>query len=404
VNLRLASSILVCACLTACTEPPRAAVIPFRPPGSASHLTLTPEEAGKIEITEASVERQDLPVEIAVAGQVEANADRTTPVLSLVGGRLENVLVKLGDTVKAGQVLVSLKSDDVAQIESDLLTKVLDIEADIVQEKVELKLDRALFERKRLLFEEKIAAKVDLETAQRDLEKGQAALGASESKRQAAITSAAERLRLFGVTEGEVQRLLATRTVNNVLFVKAPRSGVIITKQVTAGQQIDNSNVLFTISDLSTVWLIAQVFEQDVKSMKLGLPVQVTLDSYPDKVFLGTLDYLAPKIDAQTRTLPVRATVSNPQFLLKPQMFAHMRVKTGTCEVLAVPAQAIQRTGETDLAYVPVSPTEFEERRVKVGRTLGSYVEIQSGLRPGETVVVKGSLQLQGEAIQRVGQ
>lgn len=107
--------------------------------------------------------------------------------------------------------------------------------------------------------------------------------------------------------------------------------------------------------------------------------------------------------DEDTRTLPVRASVDNAKLLLKPQMFAHMTLRTGQAEIFAVPSDAIQKAGEMNIAYVRRSGTEFEERRVKTGETVGSYIQVVDGLKEGEPVVVKGSLQLQGEAIQRLG-
>lgn len=390
--------------LGACSETARVPPKPLHPTAEVSQLKLSPQELSKIDLSTALVETRNLPMEITVPGQVDANAELTTPVLSLVGGRLKDVAKHLGDTVRAGELVACVESDDVAQLESDLLSKVLDIESDIQQDLVEMKLCRAAYDRKKLLVDEKIAAKADLESAIHDLEKSEAALTASRGKRTAAIKSASERLKLFGVTDGEVNRLLRTNSVNNIVYIKAPRAGTIISRQANPGQQIDNSTPLFTISDLNNVWLVAQVFEQNVAAMRLGLPVTVTLDSYPNELFNGKIDYIGPKIDLDTRTLPVRASVANIKHLLKPQMFARMTLKTGDEKVLAVPCDAVQRTGDLDIVYVQVGPSSFEERRVKTGDSLGGYTQILSGLKVGEKVVVKGSLQLQGEAIQRIGQ
>lgn len=402
--MNLALSCAMAILLSSCSEAARVPPKPLRANSDVSLLKLSPAEMSKIDLHTSVVEPRKLPIEITVPGQVDANAELTTPVLSLVGGRLKDVDKHLGDVVRAGELVACVESDDVAQLESDLLSKVLDIESDIQQDLVEMKLSRAAYERKKLLVDEKIAAKADLESATHDLEKAEAALTASRGKRSAAIKSASERLRLFGVTDGEVNRLLKTKSVNNLVYIKAPRGGTIISRQANPGQQIDNSTVLFTISDLSSVWMVAQVFEQNVAAMRIGLPVTVTLDSYPHEVFVGKLDYIGPKIDVDTRTLPVRASVANTKHLLKPQMFARMTLKTGDAEVLAVPNEAVQRTGDLDIVYIQVGPSEFEERRVKTGDTLGGYTQILSGIKPGERVVAKGSLQIQGEAIQRIGQ
>jgi RND family efflux transporter MFP subunit len=253
------------------------------------------------------------------------------------------------------------------------------------------------------LLHEGIAAQAEFEAAMHDLEKARAALVSLSAKRSAAITSASERLRLLGVPADAVEKVLASKRVNNAFEIKAPRSGVISERTANPGQLVGTDKPLFVITDLSRVWLVAQVFENKIGKVEVGQPVELLVDTYPGQVFAGRIDYVAGSIDPDTRTLSVRATVQNALEMLKPQMFARMTIRTGTSCLLAVPQAAVQRTGEVDLAYVPLPGNRFEERRLTLGPTIGPFVAVKSGLKQGEIVVVNGSLELNGQSIQNQG-
>lgn len=388
-----------CLALAACS--PVASHTATHPPlvDQDHSVVLSGEQRRSLHISTVKVEQKLLPELVQTSGQVEADANMSTPVMSPAAGRIEEVGVRLGDSVKTGQVLARLHSDDVAQIESDLLKAVLDIEADREQNKVELALADANYSRKKTLVDQGIAARADLEAAQHDFEKAKAALAALEIKRTGAITCASERLRLFGVPSSAVGKLIATKTIDNRFEIKAPRSGVVGTRDANPGQLVDTAKPLFVITDLSNVWLVAQAFEKSAARISVGQPVEVTVDSYPGQKFRGRIDYVADAIDPNTRTLSVRATVENRHRWLKPQMFGRISVGIGTARVLAVPQAAVHRTGEVDLAYVPVSESRFQERRLSLGATFGPYVAVESGLKSGELVVVDGSLELNGQSL-----
>ncbi|CAN5217003.1 efflux RND transporter periplasmic adaptor subunit [soil metagenome] len=403
MNARILVTILWCFPLSACTQVASSSFV--KPAAtkinSSETLVVTAEQERNMNISTTRVCQKVLPELVRVSGQVEADANMTTPVTSPVSGRIEDVTVRLGDKVRIGQVLARLRSDDVTQIESDLLKSVMEIEADREQNKVELALTSANLARQKALIEQGIAARADLETAIRDHEKAKAALSSLEGKRSAAITSASERLRLYGAPPREAERVLATKTVDNKFEIKAPESGVISSRYVNPGQLVDPSKALFVISDLSKVWLVARVFEKDISKIRIGQSVQLLVDSYPGQNFTGQIDYIADNISPESRTLAVRATVPNGQHLLKPQMFARMNIRTGSSSVLAVPLAAVQKTGEVNIAYVPLSDNRFEERKLILGRIYGSNVAVSSGLKRGEQVVVNGSLELNGKAIQQ---
>ncbi len=366
-----------------------------------AQITLTEAQLRQMKFSQAVARWQIVTVETPAAGQVEVDPNRTTPVLSLVPGVIESVSVKIGDLVKTGQVLARVRNDDVAQLESDSLTTILALEGQHRQVEADRKLAQATFERKKLLFDEDIDPKAELEAAATELAKSGATLSDLDGKRTAAITSVTQRLRLYGLPFTEIDRLLSTRIVRNTFDVKSPEDGLITEENINDGQRISTTDKLFQVSDLSKVLLVAQVFEKSIAGMRRGLSITARIDGLPNKVFAGTVEYVGSELDRKSRTLPIRAEIDNRQGILKPKMFARFVVRTGQARILAVPGKAVQKLGESSLVFVAIGPRTFQERHVEPGITVGSVVEICTGLKSGETVAADGSLQLQGLALQQ---
>lgn len=402
--------------LSACTHDAQSAMVqqlkqPFKGDQDLTDGTVTTgslvmnaAQLQEIHMTTSTVAQRKIPKEVSLTGQVEPDSNLTTPVISLVPGRVEKCFVQLGDVVKQGQKLAFVRSDDIAQIEADMLKQVLEFEADIQQARFQLSLAEKVFGRHKQLFSEGISARADLDSAESDYQKAGVALDTLKEKRSALITIARERLRLYGVDKDELDRVLATKRIDDDFYLEAPRAGIITERNADIGQLIDNSHNVFVVTDLNQVWLTAQAFEKDIHLIKKGQPVIVTVNSYPDKVFRGKVDYTGAILDMDSRTMAVRATVQNPQIALKPEMFANMRVEIGETQALSVPFEAVRKTGEATVAYVVHGKNKFEERKIEVGRRLGQSVEILKGLHPGETVVAHGSLQLQGQMLKQISE
>ncbi len=397
--------LIVSACvLSACDHDASNAVVLGPQPkldlNKAPVVTLEHKEVNHLKLTSAIAQRKVVPQQVELPAQLEPDSNLTTPVVALMPGRIEDISVVLGDRVKKGQVLASIRSDEIAQIEADLLKDVLDYEADIEQQQVDYQLHKAVFDRKTQLFGEGIAAKAEVEEAKRDLDKANAELRNVQRKKDSTIKTAAERMRLFGVHSNEIERLLKTRTIDNTFDSVCPRDGVISSRDADVAQIVDNGHRLFVVSDLSRVWLIAQASERHIQDVKPGLRVICAIDSFPGKVFEGQVDYMDSSLDPDTRTLSIRVTIPNPGGILRPKMFGRMKIITGSREVLAVPAGAVQKTGEVYVVYIQRAPDTFEERQVVVGQQFPDYIEILKGLNQGDKIVVNGSLHLQGKVIQ----
>jgi cobalt-zinc-cadmium efflux system membrane fusion protein len=367
-------------------------------------INLTSAEVSRLGLSVEAAQVKKLPVQLDVAGVVQADDTMTLPILSLVPGRVDEVFVRVGETVKKGEALVSIRSDEVARLESELLEKDLEYEEEEKQLQMEADLTRKVFERHRQLFSDKISAKADLERAENDYQKALVALKTNDARRQASIESTNQRLRLFGIEKTETKRLLASRVVDQTFDIRAPRDGVITTRDVDAGQAVDETKPLMVVSDLSKVWVVAQVFEAEVPKVRKDMPVTASVTAYPDTVFSGKLEYLSAAMNTDTRSLSVRATIDNPKLLLKPEMFARLKLIVGYKTQLAFPEEALQKLGEADIVYVQTAPHTYVQRRVKVESAIGGYAPVLSGIQAGDQVVTRGSVRLLGKIIQRQSQ
>jgi len=307
----------------------------------------------------AAVARATAP-ELVVTGVVNADIARSVPVISLASGRVVGVYARLGDTVKKGQVLLRVRSDDVAGGFSDYRKAVAD-EA----------LARDQFERAKDLYEHGATAKADLEIAQD-----------AEDKAKVDLETTAEHLRLLGNDPG---------TLNTMVDIHAPITGVITDQQVTnaAGVQALGTSP-FTISDLSWVWVVCDVYENDLPHVRIGDTAEITTNAYPDRMFKGTVSNIGAILDPNIRTAKVRIEVQNPG-ILRLGMFVKATFHGQTTEMhTIVPASAVLHMHDRDFVFVPAPENRFRRVEVVAGELLPDDVnqqEIRSGLAPGQQVV-----------------
>lgn len=370
----------------------------------------------------ADVAERELDSDVNVTGEVLANANTQTHVTTPVTGRVTEILVKIGSHIADDKPLCMVRSTDIQQAESDLLQGAQQVRSDLKQALIQIdcdtataeaqqKLDEKIYNRLKGLYEEQIASKADFQAAETNYLKDEIAVKNQHQKRQATVSLSTEKLklvtgpaqtklRLLGVSDEEIAEVMKTEIVDPMVPVLAPAAGTIVERLVNVGELVDPSKPLFTIGDFHSVWLKADVFEKDIPKVKIGEPIELKVDSFPDQVFPGRLDYVANQVDSDTRTLAVRAEVSNAQELLKPKMFARMKILVGQQRVLAIPVAAVQDTRSGKVVYVPVSNNTYEERKVKLGTQSGDFVEVLDGLRSGERVVTQGSFDLRAAAVR----
>jgi membrane fusion protein, heavy metal efflux system len=325
-------------------------------------------------------------------GNIALDDDLNTPVFSPYSGRVTRLIAKLGDMVERGAPLFTIEATEFVQAANDLVT------AAAAQRTARVQLTQSEINEKRAheLYLAKGGALKDWQQSQTDLAAAQNALRTAEI----ALAAVRNRLQILGKSDTEIAALEAQQTqkLEPGAVVTAPIAGMVTQRQIGLGQYIPSvtsgaSNPVYTIGDLSMVWLIANVREADAGSVRLGQPVEVRVLALPDRVFKAEISWVAPSIDANTHRLPVRADIENRDGVLKPNMFATFSIITGEAATApAVPQSAIVYEGETARVWVAGADRTLALREVRVGRTSGGMVEIQTGLSPGERVVTRGTI------------
>lgn len=298
--------------------------------------------------------------QLRVTGVITPDVSRNVPVISIATGRVVEIAARLGDTVKKGQLLLRVQSADIAGAFSDYQKAVADEQ-----------LTRTQLERAQLLYDKGAIALNDLQVAQD-----------TDIKAKVDVKTTAERLRVLGNNNLDQP--------SGIVEIRAPVSGVITDQEVTnaAGVAGLGSPNPFTISDLTYVWILCDVYENDLSSVQLGQNADIRLNAYPDKKFTGVISNIGPILDPNIRTAKVRLEVSNPG-LMRPGMFVTATFHGQTKERrAAVPATAILHLHDRDWVYIPLKDKKFRRIEVTGGDMLpGDMQEIVSGLAPGDQVV-----------------
>jgi Cu(I)/Ag(I) efflux system membrane fusion protein len=232
---------------------------------------------------------------------------------------------------------------------------------------------------------------------------GQKSLQQGSAEAQAGMSQLAEssltRLRNWDISEEQLQALAKGGDTRRTLTFRSPANGIVMEKKAVQGMRFMPGDVLYQIADLSSVWIIADVFEQDIGLIKPGQTTKVKVNAYPDKEFSARVVYVYPTLNPQTRTIPVRLELANPGGLLKPAMFADVELAVpGKGKALSVPTSAVLHSGTRDTVLVELAEGRFEPREVKLGMQSGDYVEVREGLGEGEKVVTAANFLIDSES------
>jgi len=309
---------------------------------------------------------------LTVTGVVGPDVSRTVPVISLASGRVVEIRARLGDTVQKGQVLLRVQSPDIAAAFADFRKATAD---EVLVHKQ--------FDRAQILYDKGAISLNDFQVAED-----------AESKAKVDLETATEHLHVLGVDKNNPSA---------IVDIKAPVSGVITDQQVTSAsgvQGLSGANP-FTISDLSHVWILCDVYENDLANVHVGETAEIRLVAYPGKVLTGRINNIGPILDPNIRTAKVRVEVANPAALMRVGMFVNATFHGQKKERLAnVPASAILHLHDRDWVYVPAGDKKFRRVEVKAGATLPDKTQlVLSGIEPGQPVVLN-ALVMQNAAEQ----
>ena len=354
---------LACSALAGCAKPTPAAT----PPTQATHL-----DDGSIAVDKmsplrqrlqiAAVQEQEIATQTEAPGSIEAMPEKLVKITPPLAGRITRLQRALGDSVKAGEPLFTLDSAELSAAYAD------DSKARsaLLQARQEL-------ERQKTLFEAQIAARKQYEAAQ-------AAFEQANSDAQAS----ADKLAQYGAG------VSGTRRARRDYVLRSPIAGTVIAMDGAQGGYWNDINApVMTVADLSTVWLSANVAERDLAQLAVGQKASITVDAWPGKNFEGTVAYVGAVLDPGTRTVKVRVAIDNRAGTFKPGMFAHAGFAGAPRRAILVPAAAVLQSGLSTRVMVEREPLVFVPRTVQVGASHGEQLEIVSGLRTGERIVVK---------------
>ncbi len=342
--------------------------------GDDGGLKLSADEIKTAGIVVEPIEDKEVVNHIVVTATILANQDRLARVSPRIAGRLAKVTVNLGDKVAAGQTLATLDSIEMGEARSAYQ-----------QASSEAAVAKANFDRAEKLQGEQIISQKDFLRVRADYEKARAHLRA-----------AADKLEMLGVSATTA----ATTNGLSVFPLTAPFAGTVIEKKAVVGELATPDKALFTVADLSTLWIEANLFEKDLAQLKVGSDAVVTASAYPSDTFKGRLTYIGGVLDKETRTIRGRIEVRNADGRLKPEMFATAAIATGgAIKALTLPDGAMVLISEQPTVFVQEGE-HFEPRPIEVGEKLRGRIVVKSGLKPGERVVTAGAYALKARLLK----
>ena len=325
------------------------------PPGA---IRISPERQQLIGVKFATVERGDISRAIRTVGKVTIDETRVAHVHTRIDGWIEKVFVDFtGDIVKAGEPMLTIYSPEMLASQQELL----------------------------------------LARRARDLMKANPLASAAEHG-ESLFAASRRRLRLWDLSDDQIQQVLETGQPINSITVRAPAAGFVTERNAFPNQKVTPDSDLYTITDLSRVWIVADVFESDIMSIRIGDPAYVIFPNGGAPSIAARVSYVLPQVDPTTRTIKVRLDANNPGMRMKPDMFLTVEFGVRTPAQLTVPADAVLDTGDRQTAFVDLGNGYLEPRRVVLGERFGDRVTITSGLSAGERVVASGTFLIDSES------
>jgi len=355
---------------TAASEPASSQAVTAAKDNPSVDLSDTQARAVKV----APAEERSFPVQKHAVGSIDFNEDMTVQVFTPYQGRIIRLFAEIGDDVTKGETLFTIESPDLIQAESTLIAAagVLDLTT------------RALTRAKELYKIQGIAQK-DLEQAASD-----------QQSAEGALKAARDAVRVFGKTDAEIDRIVATRKIDPVLVVPSPISGRITARNAAPGLLVQPGNppAPYSVANISTMWMLANVAESDSPAFHVGEPVKVSVMAFPGRVFEGKVSRIGATVDPNTHRLTMRSEIRDPQHELRPGMFANFVIETAPpMRSVAVPMNGVVREGDgTMTVWVTTDRHRFVRRTVKIGLQHDGYDQIVEGLRPGELIATDGAI------------
>lgn len=344
-------------------------------------VDLGPDDLKKAQIQTTHVDMQETAGTLRVPGVVNANEYKLVHVTPLVGGVIKQVPVVLGDHVRRGQTMAVIFSSDLAEAETEYLAMLAALEA----------------EHKKLVRTQNLV-KLGAASQQEEEE-----ATADHAAHEAHVRAALEKLHLLGASDRQIAALKQAEQIDPNFSVPAPINGIVLTRAANLGLVTNMAQELFTVADLSTVWVMASINEKDFSTIHVGTTAEVTAPAYPGRIWKGRVVYIQPQVDSSTRTAQARIEVANPDESLRLDMYMDVAFMSAGGKSLTVPESAVQAIGEKQYVFLPVKDSDgsFAVRQVKLGPLSNGFYPVLDGLKLNDEVVKEGSFILKAEAIRQ---
>jgi len=344
---------------------------------SDPEINLTTDDVKKAQIHTALVMKRTTVTTLRVPGIVKPDEYREVHVTPIADGIVRQVPVVLGDHVRSGQPLAVIFSSELAEAETQYLAYLAELDA----------------EHKKLQRTQNL---VRLGAASRQEEEE---VTATHAAHEAHVRAALERLKLLGTGERQIAALKEAEQVDSNVTVPAPIDGVVLARMANLGLVVNKAQALFTVADVSTVWVMASLNEKDFASVQVGSSARITAPAYAGRVWNGRVTYIDPQVDPNTRTAQARIEVANPRESLRFQMYVDVEFSSQGAVGTAVPEAAVQSIGDRQFVFLPIKDNEgsFNMRAVRLGPSANGYHVVLQGLKPNDEVVTEGSFILKAE-------
>jgi membrane fusion protein, heavy metal efflux system len=374
VLVSIAVVLLIAGTYLGAAAQPKASPVPAgQSTGESDTVTLSDSQLNSI--TVATVVEREFPLQKEAVGNIDFNEDMSVQVFTPYPGRIVQAFANLGDEVRKGQPLFTIESPDFIAAESNLIAAAASLDQ-----------TSSALTRAKGLYAAKGIDQNDYEAAI-----------ASQQSAEGALRAARHAVAIFGKTEEQIDQLVAARQVETALVIKSPITGRITARNAAPGllEQPGNPPAPYSVADLSTLWMLANVPEVDITDYKLGAPVTVSVMALPGRVFAGKITAIGAAVDPNSRRVTLRSEIKDPKHELRSQMFATFVISTGApVRAPAVPLSGVVREGDGTLSVwvVDGNPHHFTRRSVKIGLQQDGYDQILAGLKPGERVAVDGAI------------
>mgnify|MGYP001594811990 FL=1 len=356
--------------------------------GDPNIVELSAEAQRNANLEVAEVSERPMQRTLVATGVVAADQNREAHLRPLARGVAESVLVKLGDRVERGASLLAYDNIELGELSGEFLA----LRAELERQQAQAEVARRSMERGAALLQVEAIAQKEYEL--REAEYRQAVAATNSTK--ASMARVEEKLHRLGLTDADLETLGGSnhgthRTAShNVL--RAPFAGVITKYDAAPGEVLEPDREVFTLVDTSVVWVLADIYEKDLGQVRIGQTARVTVPAYPEEAFTGRITYIGDVLDPSSRTAKLRCVVQNTDGRLKIEMFATVEIPLPMKRsAIAVPGAAVQVVGNQQVVFVQKDATHFEKRVIETGERSGDWIEIRSGLRPGERVVTTGA-------------